>query len=159
MVDMSEKPRVQRVIAENRRARHDYEIVERFEAGVELRGSEVKSLRGGTGNIAEAYAQIIEGEAWIQNMHVPEYPQAGPHQNHEPRRKRKLLLKAREIERMRKKVAEKGLTLVPLKLYFSGAWVKIELGIARGRKRHDKRQALKERQDQRDVQRALRQRD
>ena len=159
MVDMSDKQRVQRNIAENRRARHDYEIVERIEAGIELRGSEVKSLRGGVGNIAEAYAQILDGEAWILNMHIPVYPQAGPHQNHEPRRKRKLLMKAREIERMRKKVAEKGLTLVPLKLYFSGAWVKLELGIARGRKRHDKRQALKDRQDKRDVQRALRQRD
>ena len=130
---MSEKPRRLRVIAENRRARHDYEILEKLEAGLELRGSEVKSLRGGSGNIREAYAQVIEGEAWILNMHIPEYPQAGPHQNHEPRRRRKLLLKGREIDRMRKKVAEKGLTLVPLKLYFSGAWVKLELGIARGR--------------------------
>ena len=156
---MSEKPRRLRVIAENRRARHDYEILEKLEAGLELRGSEVKSLRGGSGNIREAYAQVIEGEAWILNMHIPEYPQAGPHQNHEPRRRRKLLLKGREIDRMRKKVAEKGLTLVPLKLYFSGAWVKLELGIARGRKRHDKRQALKERQDRRDVQRALRRED
>ena len=156
---MSEKPRRLRVIAENRRARHDYEILEKLEAGLELRGSEVKSLRGGSGNIREAYAQVIEGEAWILNMHIPEYPQAGPHQNHEPRRRRKLLLKGREIDRMRKKVAEKGLTLVPLKLYFSGAWVKLELGIARGRKRHDKRQALKEREDRRDVQRALRRED
>ena len=92
-------------------------------------------------------------------MHIPEYAQAGPHQNHEPRRKRKLLLKAREVERLRKKSAEKGLTLVPLKLYFRGPWVKLELGVARGRKRHDKRHALKERQDRRDVQRALRRQD
>ncbi len=153
---MSEKARTRRVIAENRRARHDYEILEQVEAGLALHGSEVKSLRGGSGNIAEAYAQVIDGEAWILNMHIPEYAQAGPHQNHEPRRRRKLLLKAREIERVRKKVAERGLTLVPLKLYFSGPWVKLELGICRGRKRHDKRQALKERQDRRDVQRALR---
>jgi SsrA-binding protein len=156
---MSEKPRRLRVIAENRRARYDYEILEKFEAGLELRGSEVKSLRGGSGNIRESYAQVIDGEAWILNMHIPEYAQAGPHQNHEPRRRRKLLLKGREIERMRKKVAEKGLTLVALKLYFSGAWVKIEIGVAKGRKRHDKRHALKERQDQRDVQRALRRED
>ena len=87
---MSEKSVRLRVIAENRRARHDYEILEKFEAGLELRGSEVKSLRGGKGNIAEAYAQVIDGEAWILNMHIPEYAQAGPHQNHEPRRRRKL---------------------------------------------------------------------
>ena len=156
---MSEKPRPIRAIAENRRARHDYEILERIEAGLALLGSEVKSLRSGTGNIAEAYSQIIDGEAWILNMHIPEYAQAGPHQNHEPRRKRKLLLKAREVERLRKKSAEKGLTLVPLKLYFRGPWVKLELGVARGRKRHDKRHVLKERQDRRDVQRALRRQD
>jgi len=156
---MSEKPHRLRVIAENRKARYDYEILEKFEAGLELRGSEVKALRGGSGNIRESYAQVVDGEAWIVNMHIPEYAQAGPHQNHEPRRRRKLLLKGREIERMRKKVAEKGLTLVPLKLYFSGAWVKLEIGIAKGKKRYDKRQALKARQDQRDVQRALRRED
>ena len=156
---MSEKSRTQRILAENRRARHDYEILEKIEAGLALLGSEVKSLRGGSGNIAEAYAQVSDGESWIVNMHIPEYLQAGPHQNHDPRRRRKLLMKAREVERVRKKVAEKGLTLVPLKLYFSGPWVKLEVGVCRGRKRHDKRHALKERQDRRDVQRALRHRD
>lgn len=145
-----------RVIAENRKARHEYDILERVEAGLQLVGSEVKSLRGGKGNIAEAYVRFEKGEAWLVDAHIPQYAQAGPHNNHEPRRPRKLLLKATELEKWSRKVQEKGMTAVPLVLYFKGAWVKLEIGLGRGRKLHDKRHAIKERESRRDAERALR---
>jgi len=146
-----------RVIAENRKARHEYDILDRTEAGLVLQGSEVKSLRGGHGNIAEAFVKFIKHEAFLVDAHVPPYPQA--HQfNHEPRRMRKLLMKRAEIDRLAEKVQQKGLTIVPLKLYWKGAHVKVELGVARGRKLHDKRHALKARQDKREMDRALKQR-
>lgn len=147
---MSSKPKTERVIAENRRARHDYAIEDRLEVGLSLVGSEVKTLRGGNGNIAEAYVQFRDGEAWLVDAHFPPYAQA--HQfNHEPRRRRKLLLKRNELEKWSRKVAEKGLTAVPLKLYFSGPWVKLEIGLGRGRKHHDKRNALKDKQSRREL--------
>jgi SsrA-binding protein len=146
-----------RVIAENRKARHEYDILERLEVGLVLVGSEVKSLRSGRGNIAEAFVKFIGGEAFLVDCHVPHYAQAGQF-NHEPRRQRKLLAKRSELDKLYDKVQTKGLTLVPLKLFFKGAWVKVELGLARGRKMHDKRHALKAKQDKRDMARALRER-
>ncbi len=145
-----------RLVAENRKARHDYEILEELEAGLELRGSEVKSLRGGKGNIAEGFVLFEEGEAWLLDVHIPPYAQAGPYHNHEPRRRRRLLLKRRELDRWAKKVRERGLTVVPLRLYFRGAWVKVTLGLVRGRKLHDKRDRLKEKDAQRQVRDQLR---
>lgn len=155
---MSAKPKTIRNISENRRARHEYDILERLEVGLSLTGSEVKSLRGGKATIGDAYIRFIDAEAFLVDAHIPTYPQAGPHNNHVPTRPRKLLLHRSEIEKWAKKVAEKGLTAVPLKLYFRGAWVKLEMGLGRGRKMHDKRAALKEREHKRDAERALRQR-
>lgn len=145
-----------RVIAENRKARHEYDILERVEAGLQLQGSEVKSLRGGKGNIAEAYVRFEDGEAFLVDAHIPQYPQAGPHNNHEPRRTRKLLLKDLELEKWARKVQEKGMTAIPLLLYFKGPWVKLEIGLGRGRKLHDKRNAIKDRESKRDAERELR---
>ncbi|HCH66018.1 MAG: SsrA-binding protein [Deltaproteobacteria bacterium] len=154
---MSKSAEAVRVIAENRKARHEYDIQDRFEAGLVLVGSEVKSLRSGKGNIAEAFVKFIRDEAYLVDAHIAIYPQA--HQfNHEPRRARKLLLKRGELDKLADKVQQKGLTIVPLKLFFKGAWVKLEVGLARGRKLHDKRHALKARQDKRDMDRALKQR-
>jgi len=147
-----------RGISENRKARHEYDISERVEAGLVLTGSEVKALRGGKGNIAEAFVRFEKGEAWLVDAHIAEYVQAGPF-NHEPRRRRKLLMKGSELDRLAKKVQEKGLTVVPLKLFFKGSWVKLEVGLAKGRKLYDKRNAIKEREGKREAQRALRQRD
>lgn len=154
---MSTPARRQKVIAENRKARHDYEIVDRIVAGLVLTGSEVKTLRGGQGNIAEAFVVFKDGEAFLVNAHFPQYQNAG-YSQHEPRRRRKLLLKQKELEKWGRKVQEKGLTIVPLKLYFDGAWVKLEIGLGRGRKSHDKRHAIKERESRREVQQALRRR-
>ncbi len=145
-----------RNIAENRKARRSFELMERLEAGLSLRGSEVKSLRAGRADISEAYVRFQGGEAWLVDAHIPQYAQAGPHNNHTPRRERKLLLSSTELRKWTRKVQERGLTVVALKLYFKGPWVKVEIGLGRGRKRHDKRQALKERTDSRDMARAMR---
>ncbi len=149
------RERVRRVIAENRKARHEYEIIEKMEAGLVLRGSETKTLRDGKGNIAEAWVRLDEGEAWLVDAHIPPYPQAGPHNNHEPTRPRKLLLSHDELNRLHKRVQEKGLTIVPLVLLFHGPWVKLEIGLARGRKLHDKRAAIKDREGEREARRAM----
>jgi SsrA-binding protein len=149
------RERVRRVIAENRKARHEYEIIEKMEAGLVLRGSETKTLRDGKGNIAEAWVRLDEGEAWLVDAHIPPYPQAGPHNNHEPTRPRKLLLSNDELVRLHKRVQEKGLTIVPLVLLFHGPWVKLEIGLARGRKLHDKRAAIKDREGEREARRAM----
>lgn len=154
---MSKPPEAVRVIAENRKARHEYDILDKVEAGLVLVGSEVKSLRGGKGNIAEAFVKFVGDEAFLVDAHIATYAHA--HQfNHEPRRQRKLLMKRPELDRLHEKVQQKGLTVVPLRLLFKGAWVKVELGLARGRKLHDKRHALKARQDKREMDRALRRR-
>lgn len=158
MSNMSSQPAQIRNIAENRRARREYEIQERLEVGLVLTGSEVKTLRGGTANIAEAYIRFQDNEAWLVEAHIPQYPQAGPYYNHEPTRPRKLLMKAREIEKWRRRVAEKGLSAVALQLYFKGSWVKLEIGLGRGRKLHDKRDLLKARTDKRETERAIRRR-
>lgn len=149
------KDQPRRIIAENRKARHEFEILERVEAGLVLLGSETKSLRAGKGNVAEAWVRLEDGEAWLVDAHIAPYPQAGPFQNHEPTRPRKLLLKAEELLRLHKRTQEKGLTIVPLVLYFQGPWAKVELGLARGRKLHDKRDAIKEREGQREARRAM----
>ena len=154
---MSDKPRGTKVIAENRRARHEYEILDTMEAGMALLGSEVKSLRGARASIAEAYVRFDKREAFLVDAHISPYPQANRN-NHEPRRPRKLLLNHTEINRWAKKITEKGLTVVPLKMYFLGPWAKVEIGLVRGRKLHDKRDAMKERDDKREMERAVRNR-
>src|SRR5215218_9182012 len=145
-----------KVVAENRRARFDYFVEDRLEAGLELRGTEVKSLRHGEGSIAESYAAVEGEEVWLINSHIPEYSH-GNRQNHQPRRQRKLLLKGREIAKLQGAVTRQGLTLVPLSIYFnSSGRAKIELALARGKKVHDKRETMKERDWKREQQRLLR---
>jgi SsrA-binding protein len=146
----------QKVVAENRRARYDYFIDERIEAGIQLAGTEVKALRQGEGSIAEAYATVTDEEVWLINSHIPEYSH-GNRLNHEPRRPRKLLLKSREIAKLYGAVARQGLTLVPLSIYFNATGrAKVELALARGKKVHDKRETVKERDWKREQQRLLR---
>ena len=146
----------QKVVAENRRARFDYFVEERFEAGIELRGTEVKALRTGEGSIAESYAMVEDEEVWLINSSIPQYG-AGSWMNHEPRRRRKLLLKGREISKLHGAITRQGLTLIPLSVYFNTKGkAKIELALARGKKVHDKRETIKERDWKRDQQRLLR---
>lgn len=143
-----------KVVATNRSARHDYFIDETFEAGIVLQGTEVKSLRQGRATIGDGYIAIDRGEAWLENVHIPEYTE-GTWTNHSPRRKRKLLLHALEIDRLAVETREKGITIVPLRLYFVKGRAKIEIGIGRGKKQYDKRHALREKQDARESQRAM----
>ena len=142
------------MIAQNRRARHDYAILDTYEAGVALMGTEVKSLRLGRASLADAFATIDDGEVWLRGLHIPEYTH-GSWTNHEPRRTRKLLLHRREIESLIGKTREGGLTLVPLALYFSEGKVKCEVALAKGKKTYDKRQDLARRDADREVQRAF----
>jgi SsrA-binding protein len=145
-----------KIVAENRRARFDYFIEDKFEAGIELTGTEVKSLRSGEGSIAESYATVQGDEVWLINSHIPEYSH-GNRLNHQPRRQRKLLLRAREIAKLHGAITRQGLTLVPLSIYFNGRGrAKIELALARGKKVHDKRETVKERDWKREQQRLLR---
>jgi SsrA-binding protein len=146
-----------KVVARNRRARHDYDLVEKVEAGLVLTGTEVKSLRNGKANLEDAYAEVDRGEVWLLGCDIPEYVQAN-RMNHAPKRPRKLLLHRREINKLAIKSAEKGLTLVPLSLYFKKGIAKVELCIARGRKTFDKREALKQQEAKRDIDRAMRRR-
>lgn len=139
---------------QNRRATHDYAILERFEAGMELTGSEVKALRQGGGSIAEAYARVRGGQVFLEGMTIPVYTEAS-YNNHEPLRVRRLLLKRREIDEISRGLERKGLTLVPLKLYFKGGWAKVELGLGRGKKLHDKRHAEAKKDAQREIDRAM----
>ena len=142
-------------VASNRRARFDYEILGTFEAGIELRGPEVKSLRAGKASLNEAYAILRGGEAFLVNAHINPYAQAG-RENPDPRRERRLLLHRREIVRLQGQVAERGRTLVPLALYFRGGRAKVELALARGKRRFDKRETIRRREEEREVARALR---
>lgn len=145
-----------KVVAENRRVRYDYFVEDRLEAGIVLTGTEVKSLRQGEGSIAESYAAVEGDEVWLINSHIPEYSH-GNRLNHQPRRQRKLLLSRREIEKLHGAVARQGLTLVPLSIYFNGKGLaKVELALARGKKAHDKRETIKERDWKREQQRLLR---
>jgi SsrA-binding protein len=138
----------------NRRATHEYEILETFEAGLELTGSEVKSLRAGGGSIAEAFARVQGGEVFLEGMTIPPYKDAS-YNNHEPNRRRRLLLKRREIDEIARGLERKGLTLVPLRLYFKGGWAKIDIALARGKKLHDKRRDEARKDAQREMERAL----
>lgn len=144
----------QRTVATNRRARHDYEILETFEAGIALSGAEVKSLRAGRTSIGEAYARLSDGEVWLENLHIPPYAQAGTHRVLDPRRPRKLLLRRAEIDRLVGKLNERGFTLVPMRLYFTHGLAKLELGLGRGKRRYEKRQAIAEREHRREMERA-----
>ncbi len=144
-----------KVIAQNKRARHDYHVEDTIEAGLVLQGTEVKSLREGRASLVDGYASIDGNEAWLLNVHIPEYSQ-GTWTNHAARRKRKLLLHRKEIEKLAAKTKEGGLTIVPLVLYFKDGRAKVEIGIARGKKDWDKRQALAEQQAKREMARALR---
>ncbi|MFI6759017.1 SsrA-binding protein SmpB [Micromonospora sp. NPDC050417] len=142
-----------KVVASNRKARHDYAILDTYEAGMALTGTEVKSLRAGRASLVDAFAQERSGELYLHGMHIPEYAQ-GTWTNHEPRRTRKLLLNRIEINRLLGKLKESGLTLVPLSVYFSDGWAKVEIGLARGKKSYDKRQDLAKRDADREIQRA-----
>jgi SsrA-binding protein len=151
------KEQGRKVIARNRRARHDYHIEDTYEAGLVLTGTEVKSLRLGRASLADGFAEISGGEAWLHNVHIPEYVQ-GTWTNHTPRRIRKLLLHRSEIDRLVSKTSEQGLTIVPLELYFKDGNVKVEIALARGKRTYDKRQDLAKRDAAREMDRALRRR-
>jgi SsrA-binding protein len=146
-----------KVIASNRRARHDYLIEDTYEAGIALTGTEVKSLRAGRASLADGFALVNDGEVWLYNVHIPEYT-LGTWTNHLPRRTRKLLLHRGEIDRLVRETSEQGLTLIPLSLYFKDGKVKVELAVARGKRTYDKRQDLAKRDAAREVERALRRR-
>jgi SsrA-binding protein len=139
----------------NRKARHDYLIEETYEAGLMLTGSEVKSLRAGRANLKDSHARITRGEAFLVGTHISPYGPAAVHTGHEPTRARKLLLHRRELERLIGKVKERGFTLVPLRLYFKGSYAKVELALARGKRKYDKRAALREKDVKREVERAM----
>nr|WP_218857244.1 SsrA-binding protein SmpB [Leifsonia soli] len=148
------KERGQKVVATNRRARHDYTIEDTFEAGLVLTGTEVKSLRMGRASLVDGYAFVDGGEAWLDAVHIPEYAD-GTWNNHAPRRKRKLLLHKAQILKIENKVKQGGYTIVPLSIYFNDGRAKVEIAVAKGKREYDKRQALRERQDQREAQRAM----
>ncbi len=143
-----------KVVAQNRKARHDYHVEDTYEAGLVLTGTEVKSLRAGRASLVDGFAEVEGGELWLQGVHIPEYTQ-GTWTNHEPRRRRKLLLHRLEIERLSSRVAERGLTIVPLSLYFKDGRAKVEIALARGKRTYDKRQALAEKDAKREAQREL----
>src|SRR6185436_5945723 len=148
-------PEGQKTVVSNRRARHDYEILERYETGIVLTGAEVKSLRGGRGSLAEAFARVRGDEVWLEGMHIPPYEQAMDKARWEPTRARKLLLHRKEIERLIGKTAEKGLALIPLRVYFAHGLAKVELGLARGKRQFEKRQAIAEREHRREIDREV----
>ncbi len=152
---MDDRDNQRKVIARNRKARYEYEILDTYEAGMVLLGPEVKSLRAGKANLGDAHAEIRRGEVYLLNAHIGAYEQAG-RANSPPLRERKLLLHQYEIARLAGRVAERGLTLIPLQLYFKGGRAKVELALARGKRRYDKRQAIRERENDRDLKRIMR---
>lgn len=152
---MSETSDGYKVVSDNRQARFLYEILETYEAGIELKGTEVKSIRAGKVNLRDGFALIRNGEAWLINVHISPYDTASEYFNHDPRRTRKLLLHSQEIRKLIGKVEQQGLTLVPLKMYFKRGWVKISIGLGKGKKVHDKREDMKRREDKRDMERAM----
>jgi len=154
---MARQPTGEKLIADNRRARHDYQLLERFEAGIVLTGTEVKSLREGRATLTQAYADVRDGEAWIHGLSIAVYDKGG-YANHEPERPRKLLLHRREIDSLYGSVREKGLTLVPTRLYFKNGRVKIELALAKGKETRDKRRDIADRDAKRQIERALKSR-
>jgi SsrA-binding protein len=141
----------ERTVVSNRKARHDYEILERFEAGIVLTGAEVKSLRGGRGSLTESFARVRGDEVWLEGMHIPPYEQAMDKRTYDPIRPRKLLLHRKEIERLIGKTAERGLSLVPLRVYFSHGIAKLELALGRGKRAYEKRHSIAEREHQREM--------
>ncbi|GAB3558908.1 SsrA-binding protein SmpB [Spelaeicoccus albus] len=148
------KEQGRKVVATNRRARHDFLIEDTFEAGMVLTGTEVKSLRMGRASLVDGYALVFQGEVWLEGVHIPEYTQ-GTWNNHTSRRRRKLLLHAHEIDKIAGKLRESGRTLIPLQLYFLDGRAKVEIALAKGKREYDKRQALREKQDAREAQRAM----
>ena len=152
MADKKDNPGI---VADNRKARHDYDIEESYEAGMVLTGSEIKSVRAGRMNLRGSYARIVNGEVLLYDTHISPYEQSGTFFNHEPTRPRKLLLHRREISRMSGQVREKGMTIVPLKVYFKNRRAKLEIGIARGKKLYDKREDVAKRDAQREIDRAM----
>lgn len=144
-----------KIVSDNRQARFMYEILETYEAGIELLGTEVKSIRAGKVNLKEGFALVRNGEVLLMNVHISPHHTTSQIFNHDPRRTRKLLLHRDEIRKLTGKVEQQGLTLVPLKMYLKRGWVKIDIALARGKKLHDKREDVRKRQDQRDMQRAL----
>ena len=148
------KERGQKVVASNRKARHDYTILDVYEAGLVLTGPEVKSLRAGRASLIDGFGSIENGEAWLENVHIPEYTQA-TWNNHPARRRRKMLLHGHEIYKLQGKIKESGLTLVPLSIYFKDGRAKVEIALACGKREYDKRQTLKEQTDKREADRAM----
>ncbi len=144
-----------KIVAENRQARFEYEILETFEAGLELQGTEVKSVRNGKANLRDGFALIRKGEAWLHNVHISPHETASQHFNHEPRRARKLLMHKQEIRKLMGKVDQQGLTLVPLKMYLKRGWAKVTIALVRGKKLHDKRDDLKQKQAKREIERVM----
>ncbi|MCA9664643.1 MAG: SsrA-binding protein SmpB [Myxococcales bacterium] len=147
-----------KIIARNKRAFRDFHISDRYEAGMVLLGSEVKSLREGRASFADGFAEIVGDEIFLVSFHISEYPQGGPHFNHDPKRRRKLLLHRFEIDKLKIKLLERGFTLVPLEIYFKRGKAKIELGLGKGKKLHDKREAVKERDQAREAEADMRRR-
>ncbi len=152
---MSDKNDGYKVITDNRQARYLYEILETYEAGIQLTGTEVKSIRAGKVNLQDGYALLRDGEIWLINVHISPYNASGQYFNHEPRRTRKLLLHRQEIRKLIGRVEQQGLTLIPVKMYLKRGWVKISIALGKGKKLHDKRESIKRRDDQRDMQRAM----
>ena len=148
------RERGQKVVATNRKARHDFHIIDVYEAGMVLHGTEVKALRQGRASLVDGYATIEGGEAWLENVHIPEYFQ-GTWNNHSTRRRRKMLLNRDEITKLQRESRESGLTIVPLSIYFKDGRAKVEIALARGKREYDKRQTLKEQQDKRESDRAM----
>ena len=141
-------------VATNRQASHKYNLLDRWEAGIQLTGTEVKSLRTGQAQLKDAYASVSDGEVWLHNLHIPPYEPAS-RENHQPERPRKLLLKRKEIDRITDATKEKGLTVVPTRLYFKGPYAKAEIALARGKDLYDKRRSIKERDQKREMERAM----
>lgn len=151
---MSEKNENFKIVADNRQARFRYEILETYEAGIELKGTEVKSIREGKANLRDGYALIRNGEAWLLNMHISPYEHSSAFFNHDPRRTRRLLLHKKEIRKLIGKVEQEGLTLIPLKMYLKKGLVKLTIALGKGKKLHDKRESIKQRDDKREMARA-----
>jgi SsrA-binding protein len=145
-----------KIISDNRRARHEYELIEFFEAGISLVGTEVKSLRQGKANLTDSFARIEDGELWLYNCHIAPYDH-GNRFNHEPLRKRRLLMHGRQILKLKSRIQEKGLTLIPLKMFFKGNWAKIDLALAKGKQLYDKRQTISKRDNKRQLDRVVKQ--
>lgn len=157
MPDQTARAEAQRIIAENRKALHDYHILETFEAGVVLQGTEVKSIRDGRVNLRDSFARVEAGEVWVYNVHISAYANRG-YADHEPTRRRKLLLHRQEIRKLIGRTVERGMTLVPTRMYFKNGHVKIALGLAKGKQAHDKRETIKRREADRETRAAVKER-